>query len=182
MCRRCTTIKQNILIKNIIYLIPILFLISVGNNPEQKQIYTWNKRMVEYQVKEDLAIDKINYADTLTNWQFYLDDKLIYKSHTGSLNDQIVKIDTTEQYDFFKFQIFYDFHNKVDNRKIEMIADDELFKVFTQTNDTFLPFEIPKYDFEIMEEKYFEKEIVLKFYDPVNPNGLEVGKIKFVSE
>ena len=170
------------MVKNIIYLIPIIILISFGNISEPKQSNIWNNSITKLQAKKNLKTKRENNFDTLTNWQFYLDEKLIYKSHAGSLKDQIVEIDTTEQYKLFKFQIFYDFHNKVDDRKIELIANDELFNVYTQTNDTFLPFEIPKYDFELMEEKYFEQVITLKFYDPINPNGLEVGRIKFTAK
>ena len=176
------TIKTNLLLKNITYLIPILFLIYFGDNSELKQSNIWKNSIVKSQAKKNLTIDTERNIDTLTNWQFYLDDKLIYKSHKGNLDDQIVEIDTTKQYKFFKLQIFYDSHNGVDDRKIEMLANDELFKVYTQTNDTFLPFEIPKYDFELMERKYLEQVITLKFYDPVNPNGLEVGRIKFIAE
>jgi hypothetical protein len=159
-----------------------LIFICSSNISEPKQSDTWNNSIDKLQAQKNLKFDMNSNVDTLTTWHFYLDDKLIYKSHEGRLNDQIVKIDTTEQYKFFKFQIFYDFHKDVDERKIEMIAGNQLIALYTQTNDTFLPFEIPKYEFELMDTKYLEQVITLKFYDPVNPNGLVVGRIKFTKK
>lgn len=157
----------------------------------EKQNELQNNGIVEYNSEFSFIMEnqKPNYSeyqnvitDTLTNWQFYLDDQLILKSHTGNPDNKIAKINATTEYEFFKFQIFYDFHHGVDKRKIEMIVDNEPIKIYTETRETLFPFKIKKDDFELVVEEYFNREIVIKFYDPINPNGLKVGIIKIINE
>lgn len=171
------------------YIIPILFLL-ISCNQKQKQIDTWNSRIAEYSAETDLKLEKEKIesenqrmvADTITNWQFYKDSELLFKSNMFDSNRFTAKIKTTDNYENLILSMFYDFNNEIMIRKIELVFDKRVLATFIDENRSHSPFKISKCEIDKVINGNIGKEIYINYSDPINKNGLTVGMLKFINE
>jgi hypothetical protein len=169
--------------KKITYIIPILILL-LGCNNRQKQIDTWNKRISEYEAETEInqPENKRVLADTITNWQFYKDSELLFKSNMFDSNRFTAKIKTSDKYENLILSMFYDFNNEIMKRKIELVFDKQVLATFVDENRSHSPFKIPKSEIDKVISGNIGKEIHINYSDPINKNGLTVGMLKFLIE
>ena len=181
-------LKKTVRIK-LTYIIPILILL-ISCNQKQKQIDTWNSRIAEYRAEKNLKLEmgKIEsknqrmVADTITNWQFYKDSELLFKSNILDSNRFTAKIKTTDNYENLILSMFYDFNNEIMERKIELVFDEQVLATFVDENRSHSPFKIPKSEINKIVGENIGKEIYINYSDPINKNGLTVGMLKFITE
>ena len=185
----CASFEKNIVKIKLTYIIPILILL-ISCNQKQKQIDTWNNRIAEHNAETDLELEigKIEsdnqrmVADTITNWQFYKDSELLFKSNMFDSNRFTAKIKTTDNYENLILSMFYDFNNEIIERKIELLFDEQVLATFVDENRSHSPFKIPRSEIDKIVEENIGNEIYIKYSDPINKNGLTVGMLKFIKE
>lgn len=171
------------------YIIPILILL-ISCNQKHKQIDMWNSRIAEYRAETDLKLETERIesenqrmvTDTITNWQFYKDSELLFKSNMFDSNRFTAKIKTTDNYDNLILSMFYDFNNEIMTRKIELVFDKRILATFVDENRSHSPFKIPKSEIDKVIKGNIGKEIYINYSDPINKNGLTVGMLKFITE
>ncbi len=117
--------------------------------------------------------------DTITNWQFYKDNDLLFKSNIFDSYRLTATIKSNELYENLIFSIFYDFNNEKIERKIEFIHNGNVILNISDSNYSHSQFKIPKKEIDKMLPNYNEKEIFIKYIDKIYPKGLIVGTIKF---
>ncbi len=187
--QRCGAFKTNIVnLKKLLFL-PILFLL-ISCNQKQKQINTWNNRIAEYKTESELISAKNNadsknrtqVADTITNWQFYKDSELLFKSNMFDSNRFTAEIKTSENYEYLILNMFYDFNNEIMKRKIDLVYKDKILVTFTDENRSRSPFRIRKQEIDKIISGNVGKEMFINYTDPINKNGMTVGILKFTDE
>ncbi len=187
--KRCGAFKTNIVnLKKLLFL-PILFLL-ISCNQKQKQINTWNNRIAEYKTESELISAKNNadsknrtqVADTITNWQFYKDSELLFKSNMFDSNRFTAEIKTSENYEYLILNMFYDFNNEIMKRKIDLVYKDKILVTFTDENRSRSPFRIRKQEIDKIISGNVGKEMFINYTDPINKNGMTVGILKFTDE
>ncbi|MBB6682453.1 hypothetical protein H4O20_13465 [Aequorivita sp. 609] len=174
--------------KKLLFL-PILFLL-ISCNQKQKQINTWNNRIAEYKTESELISAKNNadsknrtqVADTITNWQFYKDSELLFKSNMFDSNRFTAEIKTSENYEYLILNMFYDFNNEIMKRKIDLVYKDKILVTFTDENRSRSPFRIRKQEIDKIISGNVGKEMFINYTDPINKNGMTVGILKFTDE
>ena len=174
---------------NKILIIPILFLL-ISCNQKQKQIETWNNRIAEYKVKSNSnsqennlnSQNQIRVADTITNWQFYKDSELLFKSNMFDSNRFTAEIKTSDNYEYLILNLFYDFNNEVMKRRIELVYDKKILATFMDENRSRSPFRISKREIDNIIKGNVGKEINIYYSDQINKNGMTVGILKFTDE
>lgn len=169
--------------------IPILILL-ISCNQKQKQIDTWNNRIAEYKVESELNFwksnadseNRIQVADTITNWQFYKDSELLFKSNMFDTNRFTADIKTSDKYEYLILNMFYDFNNEIMKRKIDLVYKDKILATFTAENRSHSPFRISKKEIDKMISGNVGKEMFINYTDRINENGMTVGILKFTNE
>lgn len=116
--------------------------------------------------------------DTITNWQFYKDSELLFKSHFLDSNKYTAKINSTDSYNNLILSVFYDFNNEAINRKIELVCENEIIATFTEKSNSHSQFKIPKSEIDRLFTKNLNKEISIKYSDEINKNGFTIGILK----
>jgi hypothetical protein len=171
------------------YLIPILLLL-ISCNQKEIQIDTWNNQIAESKTKtESYSVNKrakyesqITVADTITNWQFYKDSELLFKSNMFDSNRTTAKINTSDNYEYLILTMFYDFNNEIIKRKIELVYDKNVLATFVDENRSRSPFQIPKSEIDKIIKENLGLEIYINYSDPIFKNGMTVGILKFTNE
>lgn len=171
------------------YLIPVLFILNSCDN-EQKKIDTWNKRIVEYNSEtqvislknETNTENQINVADTITNWQFYKDSQLLFKSNMFDSNRFTAKIKTSDKYENLILNIFYDFNDEVMKRKVELVCENKILATLFDENRSRLSFKIPKTEIDKIANGNIGKDIYINYFDKINKNGMTIGILKLTNE
>ena len=171
------------------HIIPILILL-ISCNHKQKQIDTWNNRILEYQAETDLKLEteKIEskkqriVADTITNWQFYKDSELLFKSNIFNSYQFTAKIKTTDNYENLILSMFYDFNNEIIKRKVKLVFDKRVLATFVDERRSRSPFQISKNEIDKVINGNIGKEIYINYSDPINKKELTVGILKFTNE
>jgi hypothetical protein len=169
--------------------IPILILL-ISCNQKQKQVDTWNNRIAEYEVKTELNFTEnkigsekqIVVADTITNWQFYKDSELLFKSNLFDSNRFTAEIKNTDDYEYLILNMFYDFNNKIMKRKIELVNDKNILASFVDENRSRSPFRIPKTEIDKIIKGNVGKEIFINYSDRITKSGMTVGILKIIAE
>lgn len=186
--RRCASFKKNIVSIRITYLISILFLLNSCNR-KQKQIDTWNNRVAEYEAETELNSvknkadleNRIVVADTITNWQFYKDSELLFKSNIVDSNRFSAEINASDNYEYLILTMFYDFNNEVIKRKIELIYDKNILATFVDENRSQSPFKIPKNELDKIKIENIDKDIFINYSDRISKSGMTIGILKFTN-
>lgn len=167
------------------YLIPILFILSSCKS-ESKQIDTWNKRIAENKSEtkvislenEKNTKKQIKVADTITNWQFYKDSELLFKSNLFDSNRFTAKIKTSDKYENLILNMFYDFNNEVIKRKIELVCENKILATCLDENKSHLSFKIPKAEIDKISNGNIGKDIYINYFDKIDENGMTIGILK----
>lgn len=120
-------------------------------------------------------------ADTITNWQLYKDNKILFKSNEFEKTSKIGVIHFNNNFKSLNFNIFYDFFGDKTFKKIEFIVENKTILSVSDNNDARLSFNIKKEKLILLFEKYRNVEIVLKYYDKINPKGIIIGRLKIKS-
>lgn len=126
--------------------------------------------------------NRIAVADTITNWQFYKDSELLFKSNLLDSNRFTAEIKTSDNYEYLILNMFYDFNNEIMKRKIELVYKDEILATFLDENRSHLPFRIPKTEIDKIVSKNVGIEMHINYTDRINKNGMTVGILKFIKE
>ncbi|PKV51739.1 hypothetical protein ATE84_3837 [Aquimarina sp. MAR_2010_214] len=116
--------------------------------------------------------------DTITNWQFYKDSQLLFKSHFLDSNRYTAKISSTDKYENLILSVFYDFNNDVIDRKIEFVSENKIIATYTDKSNSHSQFKIPKSEIDKLFSKNLNKEIFIKYSDEINKNGFTIGILK----
>lgn len=120
-------------------------------------------------------------ADTIANWQLYKDNKILFKSNEFEKTLKIGVIHFNDNFKSLNFNIFYDFFGDKTFKKIEFIVENKMILSVSDNNDARLSFNIKKEKLILLFEKYKNVEIVLKYYDKINPKGIIIGRLKITS-
>ena len=187
--RRCGAFEKNIVNIKKLSFIPILILL-ISCNQKQKQIDAWNNRIAEYEVETEpnFTENKIGSekrlaaADTITNWQFYKDSELLFKSNMFDSNRFTAEIKTSENYKYLILNMFYDFNNEIMKRKIELVNDNNILASFVDENRSRSPFKITKMEIDEIIKGNVGKEIFINYSDRITKSGITVGILKFTAE
>jgi hypothetical protein len=171
------------------YLISI-FCLLISCNQKQRQIDTLDSRIIKVKTKPDLnsetestTFDNQNIvADTITNWQFYKDSELLFKSHLFDLNRYTAKIKTTDKYEYLSLNMSYDFNNDIMKRRIELVLEKKVLRTFVDENRSQSPFRIPKSAIDKVISDNIGKEILINYFDPINKDGLTIGVLQIINE
>tara|TARA_R110000868_G_scaffold173512_1_gene409645 strand:- start:329 stop:853 length:525 start_codon:yes stop_codon:yes gene_type:complete len=167
------------------YLIPFLFILNSCKS-ETKQVDTWNKRIAEYKSEiKGISLEKelnndnqINVTDTITNWQFYKDKELLFKSNLLDSNRFTAKIKTEDKYENLILNMFYDFNDEVLKRKIELVCENKILATFLDENRSHLSFKIPKAEIDKISNENIGKDIYINYFDKINKKGMTIGILK----
>jgi len=129
-----------------------------------------------------IAIQSLSMrADTITSWQLYKDNKILFKSNEFEKTTKIGIIHFNDKFKSLRFNIYYDFFQEKTFKKIEFIVENKLIISVSDNNDALLNFNIKKENLNLLFEKYKNVEIVLKYYDKINPKGIIIGRLKIKS-
>jgi len=118
--------------------------------------------------------------DTITNWQFYKDSELLFKSKFLDSSIHTVIINSTEAYDNLMLSLFYDFNNEVMERKVEFVFENEVIATVLGTSDTRSKFRIPKTEIDKLFHDYSNKNLQINYLDKLNEAGFTIGILKLV--
>ena len=66
--------------------------------------------------------------DTITNWQLYKDNKILFKSNEFEKGSKIAIIDLKDNFNILNFNIFYDFFRDETFKKIEFIIENKVIQ------------------------------------------------------
>lgn len=168
---------------------PFFFILNICKS-ETKQIENLNKKITEYKtvIKVISLENKINtgsqikVADTITNWQFYKDTELLFKSNFLDSNRFTAKIKTSEKYENLILNMFYDFTNEVMKRKIELVYEDKIIATFFDKNRSHSFFKIPKSEIDKISKGNIGKDIYINYFDEINKNGITIGILNLKEE
>lgn len=171
------------------YLIPILFIVNICNN-QQIQIDTWNYKISEHKFENITTFlknkkrteNQIKVVDTITNWQFYKDTELLFRSNLFDSNRFTAKIKTSDKYENLILNMFYDFNSEVMTRKIELVYENKILARFFDENQSHLPFKIPKSEIDKISKENIGKDIYINYFDKINKNGMTIGILKLARE
>lgn len=164
------------------YLIPILLLL-ISCNQKENQITESKTKTDSYSAYKSSKFEsQTTVADTITNWQFYKDSELLFKSNMLDSNRFTAKIRTSDYYDYLILTMFYDFNNEVIKRKIELVYYKKVLATFVDENRSRTPFRIPKSELDKIIKENLGKEIFINYSDPIYKNGITVGTLKFTNE
>jgi len=174
--------------KKLTFILILILLISC--NQKQKQIATWNNRIAEYKTEPELnsvrtnanSENQIQVADTITNWQFYKDSELLFKSNMFDSNRFRAEIKISDKYEYLILNIFYDFNNEIMKRKIDLVYEDKILVTFTDKNRSHSPFRLPKKEIDKIISGNVGKEMFINYTDRINENGMTIGILKFTDE
>ena len=161
-------------------LISLLLLISCNQKPLQ------NTSIIETEWNSENIVEVFEHqkivADTITNWQFYKDSTLVFRSNITDSKRLVTEINFSDHYEYFNFKIFYDFNNQIMERKIDLIHDGKVFASFTDKNRSHYPFSISKKEMDHVIRTKIGKEIHMNYYDSIIENGMIVGTLKFIDK
>ena len=171
------------------YIFLVLFILS-SYNKESKQIDNWNERIAENKsetkvisLKNEMNSEmQIKVSDTITNWQFYKDTELLFKSNMLDSNRFTAKIKASEKYENLILNIFYDFNNEVMKRKIELVCENKIVATFFNENRSRLSFKLPKAEIDKITNVNVGKDIYINYFDEINKNGMTIGILKLTNE
>ena len=118
-------------------------------------------------------------TDTITNWQIYLDQKLILKNNVVENDKTIGNLNLNYNFKSININIFSDTSNndKLD-KIIQIIVDNQIIKRFYDYNSRRNTFVIKKEEIFRLLKKYSAKEITFKYIDQKNIEGYVLGKLK----
>jgi hypothetical protein len=174
--------ERNIVKIKITYLIPILLLLFSCNQKEN-HIAESKMKTESYLANENSKFESlITVADTITNWQFYKDSELLFKSNMFDSNRFTAKIKTSDNYECLILIMFYDFNDEVIKRKIELVYDKKVLATFVDENRSRTAFRIPKSEIDKIIKENLGKDIYINYSDPITKNGMTVGVLKFTNE
>lgn len=115
--------------------------------------------------------------DTITNWQLYKDNKILFKSNEFEKGSKIGIINYKDDFKFLNFNISYDFFREKTFKKIEFIIDGKIIVYFEDKNYAASIFKIKKEQIIRLFKEYKNVKILLKYYDQINPKGIIIGQI-----
>ena len=125
---------------------------------------------------------QMNFADTITNWQFYKDSELLIKSHHFNSAIYSVELNITDEYENLNLFVFYDFNSDTINRKIKFMVDKKTIAEFEEYNNSRLPFRLPKKEIDKVIIGVLNKPIAIVYTDSISKNGILVGFVIFKKE
>ncbi len=171
---------------NKILFLPIIFLL-INCNQKQKKIDTWNSRIKEFENKAELNSQENKtdserrqvVADTITNWQFYKDSELLFKSNIVDSNRYTAEIKTSDDYEYLILTMFYDYTIEIMKRKIELVYENKVLATFVDEKRSYSPFQIPKDEMDKIIIGNVGKDIYINYTDRISKNGMTVGILKF---
>ncbi|MGB5981285.1 MAG: hypothetical protein WBG46_04000 [Nonlabens sp.] len=114
-------------------------------------------------------------TDTITNWQFYKDSELLFKSNFLDSSRYTAKIDCSDMYNNLVLSIFSDQGNRVIRRKVEFVLDKKTIATFSDKNYSLKNFEIPKNEIDKLFSEYGGKEIYIKYSDTFTKGVITIG-------
>ena len=126
---------------------------------------------------KNLTFAKVQ-MDTITNWQFYKDSELLFKSHFLDSNRYTAKIKATDKYENLILSVFYDFNNEIIDREIKFICENKIIATFTDKNNSRSQFKIQKKEIDKLFSKNINKDIFINYSDKINGNGFTIGILK----
>lgn len=115
--------------------------------------------------------------DTITNWQLYKDNKILFKSNELEKGSKTGIINSKDDFKVLKFNILYDFFNEKTSKKIEFIIHNKVIQHIEDKNYVSSEFKIKKEQLSQLFEKHRNTAILLKYYDKINPKGIIIGQI-----
>lgn len=115
--------------------------------------------------------------DTITNWQLYKDNKILFKSNEFEKESKIGIINFKDNFKVLNFNIFYDFFRDETFKKIEFIIDNKVIQYVEDKNYACTVFKIKREQIIRLFEKYKNAKILIKYYDKINPKGIIIGRI-----
>ncbi len=166
----------------LIYLIPILILLLGFNQDHKKNDICNNLTGCKAKTRITQYINQRVVTDTITNWQFYKDSELLFKSNLLDSNRFTAKIKTSDNFESLILYLFYDFSNEIIKRKIKLVVDNQVLTTFEDENSSHLSFRMPKNEIDKIIKENVGKEIYINYSDSINNNELIVGILKFIKE
>lgn len=171
------------------FMIPVLILL-MSCDQKQTHVDTWNSQIFEYQESIEMQSEskKVEYekqmvvADTITNWQFYKDSELLFKSNIFDSNRYTAKIKTSDNYENLILSMFYDFNNEIMKRKIELVFKDKVLTIFEDENPNHSAFKIPKSEIDKVINGNIGKKIYINYSNQINKSGLTIGMLEFITD
>ena len=121
-------------------------------------------------------------ADTITNWQLYKDSTLLFKSNMSNSNRFTAKIKISDNYEYLILNFFYDFNNKIINRRIDLVYEDNIIASFMDENRSHSPFRISKREIDKIISGNVGKKIYMNYTDQIDKKGMTLGILKFTNE
>lgn len=169
------------------FLIPILFIL-INSNQEMIRDYDFNlKKIAEMKTILNFKNNNLVYqqrvivADTITNWQFYKDSELLFRSNILDSNRLAGTVKTNDNYKFLIFKLFYDFNNQIMDRKIELIYNNKILIAFKDKNRSHVPFLLSKNEIDKIIKANIGKEIYINYIDSIHKKGIIIGILNFVN-
>lgn len=119
--------------------------------------------------------------DTITSWQIYKDTQLLHKSNSIELNNNIINIQLSDNFQILKFYINSDMRTKDIRRKLLFKQNGKLEYSFIRSlksnND---PFIISNTELKEIFESNLNKEFIIEFTDDTSPCVQKIGVIKII--
>lgn len=126
---------------------------------------------------QSISIIAKTEIDTITNWQLYKDNKILFKSNELQKNLKIGVINFKEGTKVLNFNISYDFFREKTFKKIEFIVNNKVIQYVEDEDYSSSVFKIKKEQIIQLFEKYKNIPVLLKYYDKINPKGVTIGRI-----
>ena len=118
--------------------------------------------------------------DTITNWQVYLDDSLLFRSHEFEDVIRLAEISAGQDYDSLRFNIFYDFAMHEMDRSLEIRFEGSVLAKFDLRNPVGRTFNIRKEAIDKLRKAHTGKILDMIYYDEINTRGLLFGRLQLL--
>lgn len=167
------------------YLISLLFLLFGCN---QKQIDTRNYQITEYREETKFNLtnrkieNRIAVLDTITNWQFYKDSELLFKSNILGSKGYKAEIKVSDNYENLILTMFYDFNNEIMKRKVKLVYENNILATFVDKNRSHSRFQITKSEIDRIMIGNIGKNIYINYTDRICKDGMTIGILKFTNK
>lgn len=121
-------------------------------------------------------------ADTITNWQFYKDSELLFKSNILNSNRFTAEIKKSDKYENLILNFFYDFNNEIIKKEIKLVLNEKTFATFINENTVQSPFTIEKIVLDRIRMVKPNEEMEIVYSDPIMKKGIIIGILKLTNE
>ena len=116
--------------------------------------------------------------DTVTNWQIYKDNLLLYKSHTSDFNNHTMNIQSSDNFKALKLYINSDVKIAETRRKLLFKQNDKLIYSFIRllksNND---PVVITNAELKRIIGPSLNEEFLIEYTDGTESSGQKIGSI-----